>query len=116
MARNGVLEKLHDCDHCGRPFLAPHAAEARRLARAARMKCSCLAYCQAEPGSRWHPFPRLSSLPPSSRIDRRPVQHVEGGIIREVRVRDGQRVAQGEPLVVLGDVAVDADLNAFTTG
>jgi HlyD family type I secretion membrane fusion protein len=31
--------------------------------------------------------------------------------VREVRVRDGQHVVQGEPLLVLGDVAVDADLN-----
>ena len=43
-------------------------------------------------------------------LNRRPVQHQEGGIVREVRVRDGQRVVQGEPLLVLGDVAVDADL------
>jgi HlyD family type I secretion membrane fusion protein len=28
-----------------------------------------------------------------------------------VRVRDGQHVVQGEPLIVLGDVSVDADLN-----
>ena len=47
-------------------------------------------------------------------LDRRPVQHAEGGIIREVKVRDGQRVAQGEPLIVLGDVAVDADLSRLT--
>jgi len=44
-------------------------------------------------------------------LDRRTVQHAEGGTVREVKVRDGQRVAQGEPLLVLGDVAVDADLN-----
>jgi hypothetical protein len=44
-------------------------------------------------------------------LDRRPVQHAEGGIVREVRVRDGQQVAQGEALLVLGDVAVDADVN-----
>jgi HlyD family type I secretion membrane fusion protein len=44
-------------------------------------------------------------------LNRRPVQHREGGIVREVRVRDGQHVVQGEPLIVLGDVAVDADLN-----
>jgi membrane fusion protein, type I secretion system len=47
-------------------------------------------------------------------LDRRPVQHAEGGIIREVKVRDGQRVAQGEPLIILGDVAVDADLSRLT--
>ncbi len=44
-------------------------------------------------------------------LDRRPVQHAEGGLVREVRVRDGQRVAAGETLLVLGDVAVDADVN-----
>ena len=44
-------------------------------------------------------------------LDRRPVQHAEGGIVREVRVRDGQRVTQGEPLLVLGDVGVAADRN-----
>ncbi len=47
-------------------------------------------------------------------LDRRPVQHAEGGIVREVRVRDGQHVRQGEPLLVLGDVAVDADVNRLT--
>lgn len=44
-------------------------------------------------------------------LDRRPVQHAEGGLVREVRVRDGQRVAAGETLLILGDVAVDADVN-----
>jgi HlyD family secretion protein len=43
-------------------------------------------------------------------LNRRPVQHAEGGIVREVRVRDGQRVTAGETLVVLGDVGVDADM------
>lgn len=43
--------------------------------------------------------------------DRRTVQHAEGGTVREVLVRDGQRVKQGETLLVLGDVAVDADRN-----
>jgi HlyD family type I secretion membrane fusion protein len=47
-------------------------------------------------------------------LDRKPVQHAEGGIVREVKVRDGQRVAQGEALLVLGDVAVDADVNRLT--
>ena len=44
-------------------------------------------------------------------LDRRPVQHAEGGTVRQVLVRDGQRVKHGEPLLVLGDVAVDADVN-----
>ena len=44
-------------------------------------------------------------------LNRRPVQHLEGGIVRSVLVRDGQRVAAGQPVLVLGDVAVDADRN-----
>jgi HlyD family secretion protein len=44
-------------------------------------------------------------------LNRRPVQHLEGGIVREVLVRDGQRVSAGEPVLVLGDVHVDADRN-----
>jgi HlyD family type I secretion membrane fusion protein len=47
-------------------------------------------------------------------LDRKPVQHAEGGIVREVKVRDGQRVAQGEALLVLGDVGVDADVNRLS--
>ncbi|MGE0798664.1 MAG: HlyD family type I secretion periplasmic adaptor subunit [Lautropia sp.] len=41
--------------------------------------------------------------------NRRPVQHAEGGIVAEVRVRDGDRVRAGDAIVILGDVSVDAD-------
>jgi HlyD family secretion protein len=44
-------------------------------------------------------------------LNRRPVQHLEGGIVREVLVRDGQHVKAGEAVLVLGDVGVDADRN-----
>ncbi len=44
-------------------------------------------------------------------LNRRPVQHLEGGIVREVLVRDGQSVTAGDPIVVLGDVSVDAERN-----
>lgn len=47
-------------------------------------------------------------------LNRRPVQHLEGGIVRQVMVRDGQVVKEGEPLVVIGDVGVDADRNRLT--
>jgi HlyD family secretion protein len=39
------------------------------------------------------------------------VQHLEGGIVREVLVRDGQSVNAGDPILVLGDVSVDAERN-----
>ena len=44
-------------------------------------------------------------------LNRRPIQHLEGGIVREVLVRDGQRVRAGQPVLMLGDVGVDADRN-----
>src|SRR5690606_39642420 len=44
-------------------------------------------------------------------LNRRPVQHLEGGIVRAVLVRDGQRVKAGDAVLVLGDVHVDADRN-----
>lgn len=44
-------------------------------------------------------------------LNRRPVQHLEGGTVREVLVRDGQHVKAGEPVLILGDVRVDADRN-----
>jgi membrane fusion protein, type I secretion system len=47
-------------------------------------------------------------------LNRRPVQHLEGGIVRSVLVRDGQRVTAGEPILMLGDVGVDAERNRLT--
>ena len=44
-------------------------------------------------------------------LNRRPIQHLEGGIVRQVLVRDGQHVRAGEPVLMLGDVGVDADRN-----
>lgn len=43
-------------------------------------------------------------------LNRKTVQHQEGGIVKEVRVRDGDRVAAGQVLIVLDDVRVDASL------
>lgn len=40
---------------------------------------------------------------------RRSVQHLEGGIIREIHVRDGDMVAAGDPLITLEDVRARAD-------
>jgi HlyD family type I secretion membrane fusion protein len=43
------------------------------------------------------------------------VQHQEGGIVRAVRVRDGDRVTQGQELVLLDDVRIDAQLDLLRT-
>jgi len=43
-------------------------------------------------------------------LNRKTVQHQEGGIVREILVRDGQKVRAGEPLLVVGDVRNDSTL------
>ena len=47
-------------------------------------------------------------------LNRKVVQHAEGGIVREIHVRDGDRVKQGQVLVVLEDVKVDANLELLS--
>jgi HlyD family type I secretion membrane fusion protein len=44
---------------------------------------------------------------------RKTVQHQEGGIVREILVRDGQTVRAGDPLLVIGDIRQEADLNVL---
>jgi HlyD family type I secretion membrane fusion protein len=44
-------------------------------------------------------------------LNRKTVQHQEGGIVREILVRNGQSVRAGDPLVVVGDVRSDAELS-----
>jgi HlyD family type I secretion membrane fusion protein len=46
-------------------------------------------------------------------LNRKTVQHQEGGIVREILVRDGQRVRAGQPLLVVGDVRSDSELSLF---
>ena len=40
--------------------------------------------------------------------NRKTVQHRDGGIVRDILVREGERVAAGQPLVVLDDARIDA--------
>ncbi|MGH6866547.1 MAG: HlyD family efflux transporter periplasmic adaptor subunit, partial [Methyloceanibacter sp.] len=44
---------------------------------------------------------------------RKTLQHLNGGIIRQILVREGDRVPQGQVLVRLDDVDAEADLNAI---
>jgi len=46
-------------------------------------------------------------------LNRKTVQHQEGGIVREILVRDGQRVMAGQPLIVIGDVRSDSELKVL---
>ena len=43
-------------------------------------------------------------------MNRKTIQHQEGGIVKEILVRDGQKILAGQPLIVLDDVRVDASL------
>jgi HlyD family type I secretion membrane fusion protein len=47
--------------------------------------------------------------------DRKTVQHQEGGIVKSILVRNGDRVQAGQPLIVLNDVQVDATLELVRT-
>ena len=94
---------------------AQHLADARGLARTAAL----VLLFGLVPAFAWMALAPLSSAvvaPAFVKVDlnRRPVQHAEGGLVREVRVRDGDRVRQGDTLMVLGDVSVDADANRLT--
>ena len=96
----------------GGSSLAEHQAEVRRLI----LRSGAVLGLGLLPILAWLAWAPLSSAVVAAAfvkvdLDRRPVQHAEGGTVRQVLVRDGQRVQQGEPLLVLGDVAVDADLN-----
>ena len=48
-------------------------------------------------------------------LNRKVVQHQEGGIVSAIRVRDGERVKAGQELIVLDDVRVDAQLDLLRT-
>ena len=89
-----------------------YQADARQLARSAVLVLAL----GLLPAFAWMALAPLSAAvvaPAFVKVDlnRRPVQHAEGGIVREVRVRDGDQVRQGDTLMVLGDVSVDADMN-----
>jgi HlyD family type I secretion membrane fusion protein len=92
--------------------LQQHVDEAGRIAR----RAGVVLVVALVPILGWLSFAPLSAAVVASGfvkvdLDRRTVQHAEGGMVREVKVRDGQHVKEGEPLLVLGDVSVDADLN-----
>lgn len=50
----------------------------------------------------------VGDVVPSSQV--KTVQHLEGGIVREILVREGDRVARGQPLVELESTASGADV------
>ncbi len=49
---------------------------------------------------------------PSSQV--KSIQHLEGGIVREIKVKEGQTVTEDQPLIVLESTASGADLSELT--
>jgi HlyD family type I secretion membrane fusion protein len=97
-------------DAASRCLIDAHLRDGARLSRAAAF----VLMLGVAPMVGWLALAPLSSAVVAGGVvkidlNRRPVQHAEGGIVAEVRVRNGQHVRQGDPLVVLGDVAVSAD-------
>jgi epimerase transport system membrane fusion protein len=100
---------LHATMPAGAPAMSDHL-EARRLVRTAWW----VVLGALLPAALWLGFAPITTsvvAPGFVKVDlnRRPVQHREGGIVKQVLVRDGQRVRSGEPVLVLGDVGVQAD-------
>ena len=65
----------------------------------------------------WAAFAPLTSAavaPGVVKVDsyRKTVQHLEGGIVSEILIHEGDAVVQGQPLVRLDDADAEADLNA----
>lgn len=65
----------------------------------------------------WAAFSPLSSGAIATGIvnpdsSRQAIQHLEGGIVRTIHVREGQRVAEGDPLVTLEDTKAAAIFSA----
>ena len=48
-------------------------------------------------------------------LNRKVVQHQEGGIVSAIRVRDGERVKAGQELILLDDVRIDSQLDLLRT-
>jgi epimerase transport system membrane fusion protein len=46
--------------------------------------------------------------------NRKSLQHLDGGIVREVKVKEGDRVKEGDVLIVLDDVQARSDFDVFS--
>ncbi len=108
------VDSLDAANEPAEPVPAPRTSR-QRARQLTRIGWAIIAFAIVPIGA-WMAFAPLSMAvvaPAYIKVDlnRRPVQHLEGGIVREVLVRDGQSVKAGDPILVLGDVRVDADRN-----
>ncbi|GAB1387863.1 MAG: hypothetical protein AMXMBFR78_33120 [Rubrivivax sp.] len=63
----------------------------------------------------WAPLDEGVAAPATVSVEtrRKPIQHLQGGVIKSVEVKEGQEVHEGDPLVVLDDSAVRATYEAI---
>ena len=64
----------------------------------------------------WAIFGQISGavvVPATIKIDteRKTVQHLEGGIVDKIHVREGDKVVKGQPLVTLKSASVDSSVD-----
>ncbi|MBL6455938.1 HlyD family type I secretion periplasmic adaptor subunit [Belnapia sp. T6] len=61
------------------------------------------------------PLAEASIAPGTIRVEgtRRTIQHLEGGIVREIAARDGDKVQKGQVLMRLDDIQADASLETL---
>jgi HlyD family type I secretion membrane fusion protein len=93
-----------ECDHAARHAFRRHARQA--LVPLAAAAALVAVWCATAPLSGAVIAPAQLKV----ELNRKTVQHQEGGIVREILVRDGQHVRAGDPLIVIGDVRNDAAL------
>ena len=92
-------------------LVAQHLNKARAITR----QGSLIIGVALVPALAWMALSPLSSAVVASGyvkvdLNRTVIQHLEGGTVRAVLVRDGQHVKAGDALIELGDVSVNADL------
>ena len=63
----------------------------------------------------WAPLDEGVVAPATVSVEmrRKTIQHLQGGVIKDVVVREGQRVKRGEPLVLLEDGTVRASFETI---
>src|SRR5262245_2848814 len=94
-----------------RPADHPHAAAWRRQALTAALPLLLVTGLVAA-WSAAAPLAGAVVAPARLKVElnRKTVQHQEGGIVREILVRDGQQVQAGDALLVVGDLRSEAEL------
>ena len=94
---------------------APDAAAAPRLQRLSRQALIPLAVAGGLLALWMFAAPLSGAIVATGKLkvelNRKTVQHQEGGLVRKILVRDGELVRAGQPLVIVGDVRTDAELS-----